>query len=377
MASIHAYRTRDGRRYLVRYRNPDRSQAAKRGFRTKREAEQWLADLESQRSRGTYVDPQAGRATVGMLGEHWMRAKQASLKPSSYAPVETAWRLRVQPKWGNWPVADIRFTDVRAWVADLRREAGATVVLRTLGVLAGILDDAVQDDRIARNPARIGDVGRPKKIRSPHTYLTHKQVQALATAAGDRRLVILMLAYTGIRWAELAGLRVGDVDLTRRRMTISVNAVEVDGEIHVGTPKSNRNRVVPIPGFLVAELTSTFAGRKVSSLAFPGPNGDYMRRVRASSGSKSWFKTAIKEAGVPSMTLHDLRHTAASLAVQSGANVKTIQRMLGHSSAAMTLDVYADLFDHDLDAVSAALDGAVRDAGYQAPTAPSGTSLGL
>ncbi len=251
------------------------------------------------------------------------------------------------------------------------------MVLRTLGVLAGILDDAVQDDRIARNPARIGDVGRPKKIRSPHTYLTHKQVQALATAAGDRRLVILMLAYTGIRWAELAGLRVGDVDLTRRRMTISVNAVEVDGEIHVGTPKSNRNRVVPIPGFLVAELTSTFAGRKVSSLAFPGPNGDYMRRVRASSGSKSWFKTAIKEAGVPSMTLHDLRHTAASLAVQSGANVKTIQRMLGHSSAAMTLDVYADLFDHDLDAVSAALDGAVRDAGYQAPTAPSGTSLGL
>lgn len=60
------------------------------------------------------------------------------------------------------------------------------------------------------------------------------------------------------------------------------------------------------------------------------------------------------------MTIHDLRHTAASLAVSSGANVRAVQRMLGHASAAMTLDTYADLFDDDLDAVSVALDNAKR-----------------
>ena len=67
---------------------------------------------------------------------------------------------------------------------------------------------------------------------------------------------------------------------------------------------------------------------------------------------------ALATAGLPRMTVHDLRHTAASLAIASGANVKTVQRMLGHASAAMTLDVYADLFDDDVDAVSAALDQA-------------------
>jgi len=161
----------------------------------------------------------------------------------------------------------------------------------------------------------------------------------------------------------MAALRVEDIDFARGRLHISRNAVEVHGEIHVGTPKSHTARVVPVPRFVLDELSRSVAGRRRDALVFPGPAGTYMRRTRASDGSKSWFKTALREAGLPLMTLHDLRHTAASLAVQSGANVKTIQRMLGHTSAAMTLDVYSDLFDDDLDAVSNALDQAARAAG--------------
>nr|WP_283818125.1 tyrosine-type recombinase/integrase [Microbacterium sp. CIAB417] len=81
-------------------------------------------------------------------------------------------------------------------------------------------------------------------------------------------------------------------------------------------------------------------------------------RTRASKGSKSWFRTAAAAAGAPNLTPHELRHTAASLAVQAGANVKVVQRMLGHASAAMTLDIYADLFDRDLEALSDAMDRA-------------------
>ena len=74
---------------------------------------------------------------------------------------------------------------------------------------------------------------------------------------------------------------------------------------------------------------------------------------------------------LPRLTIHDLRHTASSLAVRAGANVKAVQRMLGHASAAMTLDVYADLFEDDLDAVAAALDRAAdRDRGKHAANAP-------
>ncbi|WP_246528063.1 tyrosine-type recombinase/integrase [Pseudarthrobacter albicanus] len=76
-----------------------------------------------------------------------------------------------------------------------------------------------------------------------------------------------------------------------------------------------------------------------------------------------WFAGAAKRSRVPRVTPHDLRHTAASFAVSAGANVKAVQRMLGHSSAAMTLDIYADLFDDDLDRVADALDQAVSQAG--------------
>ena len=89
-----------------------------------------------------------------------------------------------------------------------------------------------------------------------------------------------------------------------------------------------------------------------------GEGDEYLQRPRSSGTSRSWFMRALANAGLPRMTVHDLRHTAASLAIASGANVKAVQRMLGHASAAMTLDVYADLFDDDVDAVSAALDQA-------------------
>ncbi|KXP08447.1 hypothetical protein AXK57_16100 [Tsukamurella pulmonis] len=73
----------------------------------------------------------------------------------------------------------------------------------------------------------------------------------------------------------------------------------------------------------------------------------------------------MKRSGVPRVTAHDLRHTAASLAVQAGAHVKAVQAMLGHKSAAMTLDVYADLFDEDLDVVAEAMDAARAGRGFE------------
>jgi integrase len=132
--------------------------------------------------------------------------------------------------------------------------------------------------------------------------------------------------------------------------------VEVAGQIHEGTPKSHKIRDVPMPRFLRDELAGRVAELGADDLVFPSKSGTFMRRVRTSVHSKSWFKSAAESIGAPNLHIHDLRHAAASLAVQAGANVKAVQRMLGHASAAMTLDVYADLFDDDLDAVPMALD---------------------
>lgn len=86
----------------------------------------------------------------------------------------------------------------------------------------------------------------------------------------------------------------------------------------------------------------------------------FCSQMKSTSGTSRAIACLAADPTFPRVTPHDLRHTAASLAVQAGAHVKAVQRMLGHASAAMTLDVYADLFDDDLDAVATALDQAKR-----------------
>ena len=116
-----------------------------------------------------------------------------------------------------------------------------------------------------------------------------------------------------------------------------------------------KQRTVPLPEFLLPYLARQCEGRGRDDLLFPGDRRGYLRRPHPESG---WFVKAVTASGVPHTTPHDLRHSAASLAVSAGANVKAVQKMLGHASAAMTLDIYADLFDDDLEAVASALHAA-------------------
>jgi integrase len=229
-------------------------------------------------------------------------------------------------------------------------------VIRAYGILAAILDDAVSDRRAMSNPAR--GVSLPRKTRKPHIYLSHEQVHALA-AASKHSTLVLVLAYCGLRWGEATGLRVKHLDMLRRHFMIEENAVQVGGVVEVGTPKNHKKRTVPFPRFLAEGLARQCEGKGRDDLVFPGDNGHHMRLARVHEDNLSWFGSAVFRTDIPRITPHDLRHSAASFAVSAGANVKAVQKMLGHSSAAMTLDVYADLFDADLDSVSDALDHAL------------------
>lgn len=150
----------------------------------------------------------------------------------------------------------------------------------------------------------------------------------------------------------MVGLRVRDVDFLRRRLSVSQNAVQLGAHHVVGPTKGRKARSVPVPEFVLDELSIQCRGKARSELVFPGRDGGFLPRPKSSTG---WFQAAVKRAGVRKITPHDLRHTCASLAVSAGVNVLALQRMLGHTSAAMTLDTYSDLFDDDLDAVAAAL----------------------
>lgn len=375
MGSIYPYTTAKGeKRYRISYRRPDNRQTNERGFKRKRDAELRLAEVEVTKTRGEFVSHCDGNATIDTLGTDWLNTKKAMLKPSSYLTFETAWRVHVQPKWGLRRVSSLRHGEVQAWASELTVAKSATVVLRAHGILASILDSAVRDQRIVKNVAR--GVSLPKKRPKGKPYLTHAQVEQLASAS-SKPTNVRFLAYTGLRFGEMAGLLVAHIDTAKRRVQVIQNAVTVGSRIEVGTPKTHERRTVPYPAFLDAEIAALIKGKPQTAIVF-GDGKNYLPLPRTGSG---WFsravdrciaadteraENAIQRAEspapiMPRVTPHDLRHTAASLAISAGANVKAVQRMLGHASAAMTLDTYADLFEDDLNDVATALDRARAD----------------
>jgi len=172
VATIESYETSGGKRYQVRYRTPERTQTKKRGFKTKREAEQFAASVEVQKYRGEFISHQAGLTTIGELGPSWLNRQRAHLKPSSLKAIEVGWRVHVKPRWGEVRVTDISRTKIQDWVATLGEDRSATTVKRAFGVLSSILDDAVDDRRIVANPVK--GVKTKRKVMRGRVYLNHR-----------------------------------------------------------------------------------------------------------------------------------------------------------------------------------------------------------
>jgi integrase len=224
------------------------------------------------------------------------------------------------PEVGEVAVADVDLLSIEAWIATM----GATGV-----------------DNL------------PRKTGKRRVYLSADDVYRLADESGPHRTLVLVLAYCGVRWGEAVALRVRDVEFLRRRLAVSENAVQLSVNHAVGPTKGRKARSVPVPAFVLDELSVQCGGKAPGDLVFPGPDGGYLPRPKSSGG---WFAAGVRRAEVQKITPHDLRHTCASLAVSAGVNVLALQRMLGHTSAKVTLDTYADLFDDDLDAVAVTLD---------------------
>lgn len=365
-------------RYLVRYRNDLNRLTMKRGFTTLRDAKDFLVETESAKSDGSFVPQSAGRATVGALGETWLAHKRAVVSRTYGRTLQSSWDTHVEKRWGSVAIAQIRTTAVRDWVGELSLAKSASVVHRAYGILASILDDAVDDRLLARNPAR--GVQLPSKKSAPRRYLTAAEVEAVADTVGERwRVLVLILAWTGLRWGEATALRVRDVNQVRRRLFVERAAEQVEGEWHVTDTKGHQRRSVPMPRSVFEELKAYIKelpdphDRGPERLLFPpARNADgflYPPRKAAPRTDRKnganrvdWLEAGLREAGIPYLSPHELRHTAASLAVSAGANVKALQRMLGHKHASLTLDTYADLFDADLDDVADALEASRQKA---------------
>jgi integrase len=350
-------RIRNGKvRWVARYFDPDGRRRGK-VFDRKVDAERFLRQIETSKDTSSYVDPARGKITMYAFSDKWL-ATQGHLKPSTYARYEGIVSKHIKPKWGNVPLAKITHEDVAEWISSIRLAPASVAYIHR--VLYLILELAVRSARIVRNPAH--GVRLPRPLKASKRFLTREEVFRLADCAAEYpipeigqqyRVLVLVLAFCGLRWGETAGLKVKRLDLLRRRLVVAETLSEVNGHLVWGTPKNHQARSVPVPSFLVDVLAEVMHGASPDDLVFTTWRGKPLRNLNF---RRDIFDKAAEDAGLAGLTPHELRHTAASLAVSAGANVKAVQRMLGHASAAMTLDVYSGLFDDDLDGVAAKLD---------------------
>jgi len=298
-----------------------------------------------------------GEITIAAWAPTWLASK-AGRKATSRADYDSLWRTHVEPRWGRTPLRRVTYADALTWIAELTQSGlSPSRVNKCLLVLKQLLQLAVDDGRLSRSV-----VARIRPLRAPRSeprFLTHEQLLALASECGRQgkqyETLVLLVGFTGLRWGEVRALRVGDVDLLRRRVTVAHNLPDGAREDEVVSPKSHLRRTVPFPASLTGDLALLAAEQGNSALIFRNGRGGVLDN---SNFRRHGFDPAVSVIGVAPFIPHNLRDTAASLAVSAGANVKVVQRMLGHASAAMTLDVYAALFVDDLDEVAMRLDEA-------------------
>jgi len=260
---------------------------------------------------------------------------------------------------------------VRSWLASLQDQGvSASTRAKAYRLLSRILGAAVEAGYLLRNPCAVKGAGQE---RAPEMrFATVAQVAALADAIGPRyRALVLVAAYGGLRWGELVGLRVKRVDLLHGRVTVAEQMAEVNGRLLPGPPKTEAGRrTVTLPAaaaVALAEHLAEFAEPGPEGLVFPAPEGGYLRR---SNFRRRWWLAATKVAGVEGLRFHDLRHSAATLALAAGANTRELMERMGHTSPAMALRYQHVMAGRD-QAIAAALDELVQAAANLPPKPPA------
>lgn len=319
-----------------------------RAFHGKREAQAWERELFRRRP----VTVGSG-ITVGELVTTWLDGKEG-LSPKGVEACRNA-AAHVRERWEDEVAATVEEHEIQAWLAGLTVERGPkakrrmepaspSVRHKALQCIRGALAIAVKSEEIGKNPAE-GVTTLPERPRDA-IFLTVTELRALAAAAGGSWVpMVMFLGTTGVRIGECCRLNVGDV------MEVRTGAWRA----RVRMAKGRKSRDVPVTKDVVTMLD---LDRAAAEPLFVTPRG---RRVLKDNWRARVFSPAKKAAGLAGMTPHDLRHTAASLMILSGATVKDVQMALGHADPTVTLRTYAHWWDRGLDDVAARMSGLLHE----------------
>jgi integrase len=354
-----------GSRWRARYVD-DQGREHEKLFGRKVDAQNWLNKQVSDQVTGTWTDPALSGVTFGVMAERWLSTK-ATRSPKTVAGYRSLLDTVVLPRWRDVPLRDVRFDDLQVWITGLSVDGSvrfegkglsASRVRQAHQLVGALLKFAVKAKHLPASPA--DGIELPRLPETEQRYLTHEQLHRVAVASGRLRTLVLVLGYCGLRFGEAAALRVADVDLAARRIRVrrSVTYVRKTGLVE-GPTKNHTARTVPIPAFVARLLTTELADRDGAALVFESArDGGHLTLGQA---RYTFTKAAAAVDGCDGVRLHDLRHTCASLAISAGANVKVVQKLLGHKTAVLTLDRYGHLFPDDLDAVADAFDAAAQN----------------
>lgn len=325
-------------RWQARYRDPATGQlrSAEQTYTSKTDAEVALTHIEADISRGQWDDPDKGAVPFAQYADAWLRDRK--LADRSRERNEAVIRLHIKPTFGAGTLADVTTSRVRAWRGNLLAAGvGEPTVVKAYQILRAMMNTAVDDELIRRNPCRVKGADRYDVPERP--VLTVDEVFAVADAITPRyRLLVLLAAFTTLRFGELASLRRRDIDVTGRVVLVQRAQAEMqDGKLFDKAPKSAAGvRPVAFPDEILADVTEHLehcAGAGRDGHVFLGPQGG---RLRRSNFRDDWIKARTKAGITADVHFHDLRHTGNTL-VAAGASTRELMTRMGHSTARAAL----------------------------------------
>lgn len=337
-----------------------RRQRLKGGFRTRADAERALAELLVDLEKGLAVDP--SRQPLGEYLDSWLTSVSPSLRPTTAELYRKAIDNWITPRIGGLRLQSLGPTHLQQLYADLlesgRTDGGGGLSPRSVRlahqVLHLALGRAAEWRLIARNPAAVR-LDLPRMQRQPlQTWSADEARRFLETTVDDRLGVLwATMVTTGLRRGEALGLRWEDVDFRAARVRIVQTVVVVGNRPQLSEPKtvSGRRQVALHPELVAALRRQQVRQHEERLLAGPAWAGQDFVFATALGGVlhprnvARDFQAAIRRTGARPIRLHDLRHTAATLALTAGAHPKQVQEMLGHARVAITLDVYSHVSD--------------------------------
>lgn len=336
--------------------------------------------MEADRERGTYFDPKAGRADLAGVAGRWLASRMVD--ESTKIRYESLYRLHIQPALGGRQVKAIRPSDVQALQADLGRRFGGSTVAGVRLVLLGVLDLAVEDELIRKNPARSKVVSTATNTSTEKVRAWDRETVLALIDAHPRSLQLLpqIGATAGLREGELFGLSLEDIDFEQKVIRVRRQLKKLGGRYVFGLPKNNRPREVPLADWTAQSIKAHVDsfGVHVCSLPWERVDGKLATHnlllrwadgghMKARAYSETVWKPACVAAGVLPEPVkdargrrryattrkegtHQLRHHYASMMLRGGVNVKELAEYLGHADPGFTLRVYAHLLpdSHDI-----------------------------